>query len=123
MRSSRWRRCVPSFALQLITTQPALLQFAIDDNAAEAQRARKSKLLSVHHAEAKTPPTHNAPGLRKELKKLKPTEFREDARIWQLYLEEAEEKAKDKADLWNTGLDSLLIFVRESSSLFCARPN
>ncbi|KAJ3549204.1 hypothetical protein NMY22_g982 [Coprinellus aureogranulatus] len=44
----------------------------------------------------------------KEKKKL---DFREDARIWQLYLEEAEEKAKFKTDLWNTTLDSLLIFA------------
>ncbi|TEB39614.1 hypothetical protein FA13DRAFT_12801 [Coprinellus micaceus] len=99
------------FVLQLVKAEAAPLQFAIDDNAAEAQHGRKSKLPFVHQAEPKTPPTHNTPTLRKELKKLKPTEFREDARIWQLYLEEAEEKAKDKADLWNTGLDSLLIFA------------
>ncbi|KAJ3493597.1 hypothetical protein NMY22_g20188 [Coprinellus aureogranulatus] len=37
--------------------------------------------------------------------------FREDAKVWHLYLEDAEEKAKYKADLWNTALDSLLIFA------------
>jgi hypothetical protein len=40
------------------------------------------------------------------------SDFREDAKIWQLYLEEAEKIANDKAHLWATGLDSLLIFVR-----------
>ena len=39
-------------------------------------------------------------------------EFRPDAKIWALYLEEAEREAKERAELWRTGLDSLLIFVR-----------
>lgn len=81
------------------------------------------KETSVHDpdpASGSTPERKVAPAskaiqvLTKERKKskLKPTEFREDAKIWQVYLEEAEEKANDKAELWRTGLDSLLIFVR-----------
>lgn len=46
----------------------------------------------------------------------KEREFREDAKIWRYYLDEAERKAKEQAVLWNTGLDSLLIFVRPYSS-------
>ncbi|KAJ3548079.1 hypothetical protein NMY22_g1402 [Coprinellus aureogranulatus] len=38
------------------------------------------------------------------------TKFRADAKIWQLYLEEAEDEAADKAKVWETGLDTLLIF-------------
>jgi hypothetical protein len=43
--------------------------------------------------------------------KEKPLEFRSDAKIWQLYLEDAEREAKDRMELWKTSLDSLLIFV------------
>jgi hypothetical protein len=38
-------------------------------------------------------------------------EFRSEARIWDLYLEDAEREAKERVELWKTGLDSLLIFV------------
>ncbi|RXW11404.1 hypothetical protein EST38_g14451, partial [Candolleomyces aberdarensis] len=38
-------------------------------------------------------------------------EFRPEARIWYLYLEDAEQEAKDRVELWKTGLDSLLIFA------------
>ncbi|KAF5338704.1 hypothetical protein D9611_013363 [Ephemerocybe angulata] len=38
-------------------------------------------------------------------------EFRQDAKIWLLYLEDAEEEAKERAEIWRTGLDSLLIFA------------
>ncbi|KAJ3532571.1 hypothetical protein NMY22_g7693 [Coprinellus aureogranulatus] len=47
--------------------------------------------------------------------------FREHATVWRLYLEEAEDKAKYKADQWNTGLDTLLIFVSESCSAVFTR--
>ncbi|KAJ2923541.1 hypothetical protein H1R20_g13555, partial [Candolleomyces eurysporus] len=55
-------------------------------------------------------------------------EFRADARIWYLYLEDAERVAKEKAELWKTGLDSLLIFAGlfagvVSSFLIDARPD
>ncbi|KAJ2923558.1 hypothetical protein H1R20_g13540, partial [Candolleomyces eurysporus] len=38
-------------------------------------------------------------------------EFRSDARIWHLYLEDAEREAKENVELWKTSLDSLLIFA------------
>ncbi|RXW12735.1 hypothetical protein EST38_g13119 [Candolleomyces aberdarensis] len=38
-------------------------------------------------------------------------EFRSDARIWHLYLEDAEREAKERVELWKTSLDSLLIFA------------
>jgi hypothetical protein len=41
----------------------------------------------------------------------------EDARIWYLYLEDAESEAKDRMELWKTSLDSLLIFVSLASSV------
>lgn len=37
--------------------------------------------------------------------------FREEAKVWHLYISEAEELAKERAILLNTSLDSLLIFV------------
>ncbi|KAJ3525339.1 hypothetical protein NMY22_g10616 [Coprinellus aureogranulatus] len=37
--------------------------------------------------------------------------IRQDAKIWRLYLEDAEREAKERAELWRTGLDSLLIFA------------
>lgn len=46
----------------------------------------------------------------------KALDFRSDAKIWCLYLEEAERQAKDRMELWKTGLDSLLIFVSVPSS-------
>lgn len=36
---------------------------------------------------------------------------RRDANIWSLYLVEAEKKVKRQADLWNTNLEYLLVFV------------
>lgn len=38
-------------------------------------------------------------------------EFRSKAKIWTLYLEDAEQTAKEKVDTWRTSLDSLLIFA------------
>jgi len=38
--------------------------------------------------------------------------IRDTAKIWSLYLHEAESAAKERAELWKTGLDSLLLFVR-----------
>lgn len=55
--------------------------------------------------------------LQNERNTPKPTEFREEAMVWKLYLEEAEQKADAKAKSWNTDLDSLLIFV--GIDLFC----
>jgi hypothetical protein len=43
--------------------------------------------------------------------KNEPLDFRKDAKVWYLYLEDAEREASEKAELWKTGLDSLLIFV------------
>ncbi|KAF9456710.1 armadillo-type protein [Collybia nuda] len=37
--------------------------------------------------------------------------LRPDAKIWSLYLTKAEEKARQQAELWKTGLESLLIFA------------
>ncbi|KAF8993223.1 armadillo-type protein [Cyathus striatus] len=39
------------------------------------------------------------------------TVFRPDAKIWDLYLIDAERVAKERAELWKTWLDSLLIFA------------
>ncbi|KAJ3538621.1 hypothetical protein NMY22_g5091 [Coprinellus aureogranulatus] len=47
----------------------------------------------------------------KNRKKSTPIDFRDNARVWQLYLEEAEDIAKYKAASWNTTLDTLLIFA------------
>jgi hypothetical protein len=38
-------------------------------------------------------------------------EFRRDAKIWSLYLKGAREEAKERAELWQTGLESVLLFV------------
>ncbi|KAJ2913676.1 hypothetical protein MD484_g6737, partial [Candolleomyces efflorescens] len=39
------------------------------------------------------------------------SDFRSNAKIWHLYLEDAEREAKDRVELWKTSLDSLLIFA------------
>ena len=36
------------------------------------------------------------------------------AKAWALYLQEAEGNARDQVEVWKTGLESLLIFVRRS---------
>ncbi|KAH6877419.1 hypothetical protein BKA70DRAFT_1207722, partial [Coprinopsis sp. MPI-PUGE-AT-0042] len=38
-------------------------------------------------------------------------EFSRNAKTWAMYLQEAEENAKDQAEVWKTGLESLLIFA------------
>ncbi|KAF9002369.1 armadillo-type protein [Cyathus striatus] len=38
-------------------------------------------------------------------------QFKPDAKIWELYLKDAEEEAKENAEVWKNGLDSLLIFA------------
>jgi hypothetical protein len=38
-------------------------------------------------------------------------DFRTDADLWSIYLEDAEREASEKSELWKAGLDSLLIFV------------
>ena len=38
-------------------------------------------------------------------------DFRPEAKVWHLYLVEAEREAKERAELWRTGLDAVLIFV------------
>lgn len=48
-------------------------------------------------------------------------DFREDAKVWYLYLEDAEREAKERAELWRTGLDSLLIFVSCTALLVSSR--
>ena len=40
--------------------------------------------------------------------------FRHNAKAWALYLQEAEGNARDQVEVWKTGLESLLIFVRRS---------
>ncbi|KAF5324867.1 hypothetical protein D9611_004420 [Ephemerocybe angulata] len=37
--------------------------------------------------------------------------FKIDAKIWHVYLEDAEKVAREQAELWRTGLESLLIFA------------
>ena len=37
-----------------------------------------------------------------------------DAEIWSLYLKEIEAEDKELVELWETGLDSLLVFVSSS---------
>jgi Family of unknown function (DUF6535) len=39
---------------------------------------------------------------------------RADAQIWGLYLKETEMEDKEVTDLWNSSLDSLLVFVSHS---------
>ncbi|KAJ2923275.1 hypothetical protein H1R20_g13820, partial [Candolleomyces eurysporus] len=62
----------------------------------------------------------NATGLMNVLNPKKPEddrdnptdlEFRRRARVWALYLEDAEREAREIVDIWRTSLDSLLIFV------------
>lgn len=43
-------------------------------------------------------------------------EFRRNAKSWAIYLEEAGEHAKEQAEVWKTGLESLLLFVSRSGS-------
>ncbi|KAF8985376.1 hypothetical protein BDQ17DRAFT_680318 [Cyathus striatus] len=38
-------------------------------------------------------------------------QFKPDAKIWELYLKDAEEEARENAEVWKNGLDSLLIFA------------
>ncbi|KAH6903216.1 hypothetical protein BKA70DRAFT_1031124, partial [Coprinopsis sp. MPI-PUGE-AT-0042] len=38
-------------------------------------------------------------------------EFNENSKAWAMYLQEAEENAKEQAEVWKTGLESLLIFA------------
>ncbi|KAF8981826.1 hypothetical protein BDQ17DRAFT_1438201 [Cyathus striatus] len=38
-------------------------------------------------------------------------QFKPDAKIWELYLTDAEEEARETAEVWKNGLDSLLIFA------------
>ncbi|KAH6891809.1 hypothetical protein BKA70DRAFT_848241 [Coprinopsis sp. MPI-PUGE-AT-0042] len=38
-------------------------------------------------------------------------EFNHNAKAWAMYLQEAEENAKEQAEVWKTGLESLLIFA------------
>ncbi|KAF9002362.1 armadillo-type protein [Cyathus striatus] len=47
----------------------------------------------------------------KQIKKETDKQFKPDAKIWELYLKDAEEEAKERAEIWKTGLDSLLIFA------------
>lgn len=60
--------------------------FATNDDAAE----------KAHDKAVQDPPAHP---------------YRDNARVWQLYLEEAEKQAKERGASWRAGLDSLLIFV------------
>ncbi|RXW24835.1 hypothetical protein EST38_g993 [Candolleomyces aberdarensis] len=99
-------------------------QYAIDGDDAEKAQNRDTSL--------KTRSPDPDPGARKSAVKedgapgdggdgsqkqtvKKDLEFRADAKIWCLYLEDAERVAKEKAELWKTGLDSLLIFVSTAS--------
>ena len=42
--------------------------------------------------------------------------YRPDARIWRLYLEEAETESKELTTIWKSGLDSLLLFVSQTNT-------
>ncbi|KAF6741138.1 hypothetical protein DFP72DRAFT_309850 [Ephemerocybe angulata] len=61
--------------------------------------------------------TGEAPGLREvgrndpKPRDMKAKSFRHDAKIWHVYLEDAEKEAREQAELWRTGLESLLIFA------------
>lgn len=94
-----------------------LFQYAIDDNDAEkAQHVRNSTTAAKDRLQSPPPETNPITSGKPKKKPKTPEPFRADAKIWQVYLQEAEEKAKEQADSWNTGLDSLLIFVRAPSS-------
>jgi len=62
--------------------------------------------------ERRTPPKsgegHN---VKAERKPSLQDEFQPEAKVWHVYLEDAEREAKEQAEVWKTGLDSLLIFV------------
>lgn len=44
-----------------------------------------------------------------------PKRLESEAKVWALYLDLAEGEARDRAALWNTALDSLLIFVSQAT--------
>ncbi|KAF8983550.1 hypothetical protein BDQ17DRAFT_1377901 [Cyathus striatus] len=86
------------------------MQFARDPNQAEAAGAatpQGSQQGDIDPGISK--PTPEAP--TKEPNTKFKTDFREDAKIWELYLDDAERVARERVGLWNTGLDSILIFA------------
>ncbi|KAJ2932694.1 hypothetical protein H1R20_g4385, partial [Candolleomyces eurysporus] len=106
------------------------LTYAIDGSEAEKAQYRDSpfKINSISSAPdtlKASEPTRNGAKRRQsvndrrekrlgreERKKTNKTlEFRPEAKIWDLYMDDAEREAKDRVDLWKTGLDSLLIFA------------
>jgi hypothetical protein len=74
-------------------------QFSVDDNQAEKGTSQDSseKIENLEDFEGKE-------------------EFRRNAKSWAIYLEEAGEHAKEQAEVWKTGLESLLLFVSPVAS-------
>lgn len=77
----------------------------------DVKHAQSFEALSTTAEEARN---SENPGVD-EPSKEKPTPLRSDAKVWDLYLDLAEREAKDRAALWNTALDSLLIFVSRAT--------
>ncbi|RXW17899.1 hypothetical protein EST38_g7957 [Candolleomyces aberdarensis] len=76
--------------------------YANDESNAEKGPHNNAKQRPLNQNNAKNGPSNkNEP----------PLDFRKDAHVWYLYLEDAEREASEKADQWKTGLDSLLIFA------------
>ncbi|RXW15918.1 hypothetical protein EST38_g9939 [Candolleomyces aberdarensis] len=102
------------------TTQPQ--DYAIDGGAAEKAQNHDTRLKTngISSTPNQGSPTSEVKdgeargdggdGRREQTAK-KDLEFRSDAKIWYLYLEDAEREAKDRMELWKTSLDSLLIFA------------
>ncbi|KAJ2921146.1 hypothetical protein H1R20_g15947, partial [Candolleomyces eurysporus] len=87
-------------------------QYAIDGDDAERAQNHDTKLRT---GGSSLGPNQESPTSEAKVGASKTTkidfEFRSDARIWSLYLEDAEREAKETVEFWKTGLDSLLIFA------------
>ncbi|TEB18939.1 hypothetical protein FA13DRAFT_511499 [Coprinellus micaceus] len=88
-------------------------EYAPDESTAEKARGNPAG-----HANGQTDPLSNIEGspngdLRAvgEHNAIEELDFRPDAKVWHLYLVEAEREAKERAELWRTGLDAVLIFA------------
>ncbi|KAJ3545863.1 hypothetical protein NMY22_g2275 [Coprinellus aureogranulatus] len=83
------------------------------DLEAQARDSEQQRVAEKEPTAAETAlsETHNLPKGAETKASSSMLQFRDNAKIWQLYLQEAEEKADDNAKLWDTGLDSLLIFA------------
>ncbi|KAK7459677.1 hypothetical protein VKT23_009658 [Stygiomarasmius scandens] len=77
--------------------------FAQNEDHAERAGLTASTPLAVV---ATASPENDTPASKREDSKP-----RNDAKIWSLYLKDAEEVARQRAELWKTGLDNLLLFA------------